>query len=198
MFLSHYARGPGPGNAALASFLPPTGCKENAAAFDVRVFFAQGAGRLNLISSLCPSLPVCLRLPLAFPDTTLQKHDYDNNNNAGKWSVCFLLRRSQSKKTSLFPFAFLLIALIKTEKGDFFLNGVFALSKIILLVTLSFRPLPFPHPPILEESFRCPARLLPSPYTCRCLAGQAKIAPGQGDRGSCSGFDKLPADSRRR
>lgn len=143
MFLSHYARGPGPGNAALASFLPPTGCKENAAAFDVRVFFAQGAGRLNLISSLCPSLPVCLRLPLAFPDTTLQKHDYDNNNNAGKWSVCFLLRRSQSKKTSLFPFAFLLIALIKTEKGDFFFKWYLCLVKDNFISNAFFSPSSF-------------------------------------------------------
>lgn len=46
MFLSHYARGPGPGNAALASILPPTGCKENAAAFDVRVFLPREPGDL--------------------------------------------------------------------------------------------------------------------------------------------------------
>ena len=57
---------------------------------------------------------------------------------------------------------------------------------------LSFLPLPSPHPPILEESFRGPARFLPSPCTWRCPSGQAKIAPGQGDGWSCGGFDKLP------
>lgn len=73
---------------------------------DVPLFLPREQGD-SFIFSLCPLSPVCpgrfLRIaePFAFPDTTLRNHDHDSNNH-----VCFLLCSPQSKKTSLFPFAF--------------------------------------------------------------------------------------------
>lgn len=95
-----------------------------------------------------------------------------------------------STRTIFVPFCFSFNRV--KEKKEVLRNVTSTLPKIILLVMLSFLPLPSPHlPAFLEESFMGPARFLPSSCTRRCPSGQTKIAPRQGDRRSCGRFDKL-------
>lgn len=174
MFLSYNTPPADPGNAASPASIPfpPAGCKRSAAALREDCF-TQGARRLNLVCSLCSSIPFRPKStwvspaaqPLAFPDTTPRNHDYDNDSNVGERSVCFLFCGSQSKKHLCFLLLFFEVALSRREKGPlkrcYF---YFAKENCIRKLSFSSRPsLTSLCPPILEEMFRGPVTRLPPP-----------------------------------